>query len=362
MPAEGSDSASGVDEQQLAAAAGLFTELPNIRAEAADRFSQAVRTIVEKRAWNAWPNEDDADVAVFVMVPHPRQVGERHQTHPFVDLLAKDDPMLGRLYFANGDASRGRSMPMPTDPAAILEWLDDQDLGGYPIVMVYRKSKLMVTRRSGIKDRAMTDPIRDQKPSATLPELNEALKYFHRRGLITPECCPKGVWEPERAQQYIPGPHPERSIHYPLKIALGSWFHGIVMIDSEAKTTVGRIDLRLLKKAPNGQFAIWIVMELKVIKSFRNAAVDSDPSPVKDADNVNAIVEGVKQVAAYREDCSAKEALLEIYDLRKDKTEDLTKREKVEAVRNQCTPHPGIHVWPIFGTAKDAQNAVYTGG
>lgn len=362
MPAEGSDGIPGVDDQQIAAVAGLLPDLPNIRAEAADRFSQAVRALVETRARNAWPNEGDADIAVFVMVEHPRQIGEKHGAHPFVDPLAKSGPLLGRLYFANGDASRGRAMPIPTDPDAILEWLADQDLGGCPVVTVYRKSKLMVTRRAGIDDFAMDAPIRDRKPSATMPELEEALTHFHRGRLIAPACCPKGVWEPERADQYIPGQYPERSIHYSLKIALGSWFHGIVMIDSESKTTVGRIDLRLLKKTQDGRFAIWIVMELKVIKSFRNAPVHSNPSPVKAADNVNAIVDGVKQVAAYREDCSAEEAWLEIYDLRKDKTEDLTKRAIVVATRNECTPRPRIHVWPVFGTAKDARNAVYTGG
>ena len=163
-------------------------------------------------------------------------------------------------------------------------------------------------------------------------------------------------------QQYIPGPHPERSIHYPLEIALDSWFQGVVMIESETKTTVGRIDLRLLKKARNGRFTIWLVMELKVIKSFRNAAKNSAPSPVKESDNVNAIADGVKQAAAYREACSAEEAWLEIYDLRNDKTEDLRKQAKVVAMRNLCTPHPEIHMWPVFGSAKDARKAVYTGG
>ena len=362
MPAEGSDGIPGVDSQQLAAVAGLLPELPNFRAEAADRFSQAVRALVETRARNAWPNEGDADIAVFVMVDHPRQVGETHGAHPFVDPLAKSDPLLGRLYFANSDASRGRAMPIPTDPDAILEWLADQDLGGCPIVTVYRKSKRMVTRRAGIDDLKMDDPIRDQKPSATMPELKEALAYFHRERLIVPARCPKGVWAPRRAHRYIPGPHPERSIHYPLEIALDSWFHGVVMIDSEATTTVGRIDLRLLKKAGDGRFAIWIVMELKIIKSLRNVSDHTDPSPVNEADNVNAIVDGLKQVASYREDCSAEEALLEIYDLRKDKSEDLTKRAKVVTTRNECTPRPRIHVWPLFGTAKDARNAVYTGG
>ena len=94
----------------------------------------------------------------------------------------KNDPLLGRLFFANRDASGGRVMPLPTDPNAILEWLDDEGLGDCPIVTVYRKSKEMVTRRAGTSNSARSDPIRDHEPSATLPELLEALQHFHRNG------------------------------------------------------------------------------------------------------------------------------------------------------------------------------------
>ena len=363
MPAEVSDNIPGVDNQQFASVAGLLPELPNIRAEPADRFAQAVRTLVEKRARRAWPNEGDADLAVFVMVDRPRQVGQDHGARPFLDPLAQDDPVLGHLFFANGDASRGHVMSIPTKANAIVDWIDDHGLGSCPIVTVYRKSKQMFTRRAGVNDNARDDPIRDEEPTATLSELNKALKHFHERRLITPACCPKGVWERGCANRYVPGPHPESSIHYPLDIAIDSWFHGVLKTDSEAKTTIGRIDLRLLKKKKQDEsFAYWISMELKVIKSFTNAPKDSEPSPVKESDNVDAIVEGVKQAAAYRENCSAEEALLEVYDLRKDKTDDLTKRAKVLATKKQFTPQPRIYVWPVFGSARHARNAGYTGG
>ena len=168
MPAEVSDNIPGVDTEQLAAVASLLPKLPNTRAEPADRFAQAVRTLVEKRAQNAWPNEGDADLAVFVMVDHPRQAGQKHGARPFLDPLAQGDPVLGHLFFANGDASRGHVMPIPTEANAILDWIDDHGLGGCPIVTVYRNSKQMVTRRAGTNDLARDDPIRDEEPTATL--------------------------------------------------------------------------------------------------------------------------------------------------------------------------------------------------
>ena len=361
MPAEFPNDIPGVEDNQLAAVAGLLPALPNHRAEPADRFAQAVRALVESRAQRDWPSEGEADLAVFVMVDHPRRIGERHGALPFADPLAKNDPLLGRLFFANRDASAGRFMSIPTDPNAILEWLADHDLGGCPIVTVYRTSKKMFTRRAGINDPARHDPIRDREPSATLPELMEALAHFHQTRLLTPMYCPDGVWQPGRADRYVPGPKPERSIQSTLQVALASWFRGVVRTEAEDDTSIGRIDLRLLRKSENGSLAYWVIMELKVIKSFRNAPRGSNPSPVSESANVEAIVEGVKQAGSYRANRSAEEGLLEIYDLRKDKTNDLTKQDKVLDAMKRFTPRPEVHVWPVFGSARDARTAGFTG-
>ena len=361
MPAEFPDDIPGVEDKQLAAVAGLLPALPNHRAEPADRFAQAVRTLVESRARRDWPSEGESDLAVFVMVDHPRRIGERHGALPFADPLAKNDPLLGRLFFANRDASAGWFMSIPTDPNAILEWLADHDLGGCPIVTVYRTSKKMFTRRAGINDPARHDPIRDREPSATLPELMEALAHFHRTRLLTPMCRRDGVWEPGCADRYVPGPQPERSIQSTLGVALASWFRGVVRAEAEDDTSIGRIDIRLLRKSEDGSLAYWVIMELKVVKSFRNAPRGSNPSPVSESDNVAAIVEGVRQAGSYRENRSAEEGLLEIYDLRKDKTNDLTKHDKVLDAMNRFAPRPEVHVWPVFGSARDARIAGFTG-
>ena len=360
MPAEGSDTIPGVDTQQLADVAGLLPELPNIRAEPVDRFVQGVRRISEIRAQRAWPNEGDADCAVFVMVEHPRLVGEKHGAEPFADLVAKDEPLLGKLFFATRDASRGQVRPLPTDSNAILNWIGDQGLGNCPIVTVYRKSKLMITRRAGANDDAMHDPIRDQKPSATLDELREALNYHHLAHLLTPTCCPDGVWERNRAHQHVPGKRPERSIQDNLQVVLCSWFHGIVLAEGEDDTDIGRIDVRLLTRDSKGALTYWVIMELKVIKSFRNAREGCQPSPVTEGDNVSAMAEGVLQAGAYGKNRGTN-GLLEIYDLRQDKTVDLTKRENVLAAMGRFTPHPEIHVWPAFGSAQDARKAGFHG-
>jgi len=127
-------------------------------------------------------------------------------------------------------------------------------------------------------------------------------------------------------------------------------------VETEDRTNIGRIDVRLLKKGANTPLAYWIILELKVIKSFT-----SSESPVSPSDNVKAIVKGVKQAWAGRENRGAEEGRLEIYDLRADKSEDLTAREDVLAALKVCSPPPSIDTWPAFGSAEDARDAGYSG-
>ena len=75
----------------------------------------------------------------------------------------------------------------------ILEWLDDHGLASCPMVAVYRNAKEMVTRRFGIEDSARSDAIRDEEPSATVQELMDALRHYHRSRVVTPTNCPGGV-------------------------------------------------------------------------------------------------------------------------------------------------------------------------
>ena len=356
MPVEESGEITGIEDEELAAVASLVPVLPNVRAARADRFAQAVRTMVEKRAQEGWPNEATDDVAVFVLVDYPRKVGEMHGGQPFADPSAQGTLLLGYMFFSSVDATHGQFIPIPTEANAILEWLDDHGLGGRPMVAVYRNAKMMVTRRLGIHNSAQTDAIRDHEPSATVQELTEALGHYHRSRVVTPTGCPDGVWKPGYAHRYIPGESPEKSIQSDLAVALNFWFRGVVWAEKEDSTNIGRIDVRLLKKGANGGLAYWVILELKVIKSFTNTS-----SPVRDSTNVEAIVKGVEQAGSYRANRSAEEGMLEVYDLRQDKSEDLRAREDVSVALEMYSPPPSVDVWPVFGSADDARNAGQTG-
>ena len=110
--------------------------------------------------------------------------------------------------------------------------------------------------------------------------------------------------------------------------------------------------MRLLKKEANGGLAYWIIMELKVIKSFTTTE-----SKVSDSTNVEAIVKGVKQAGSYRANRFPEAGMLEVYDLRRDKSEDLTTRQDVSVARGAYSPPLMVDVWPMYGSADDARNA-----
>ena len=352
MAVDGSGEIAGVEDEELAAVTGLVPALPNLRGARADRFAQAIRMLVEKRAQAGWPEEGVADVAIFVLVDYPRKVGRKLGGTPFADPAAQGTPLLGGLFFSSADATHGQFIPIPTDAGSILEWLEDQGLAGCPVVAVYRNAKEMITRRFGIEGSARSDAIRDHEPTATLQELMEALRHYHRSRVVTPTGCPDGVWNPDSADKYIPGPRPEKSIQMDLQLALNFWFRGVIWAEGEDNTNIGRIDVRLLKKEANGGLAYWIILELKVIKSLTNTA-----SKVGNSTNVDAIVKGVKQAGAYRANRNVEEGMLEVYDLRRDKSEDLRGRKEVLHALAKYLPPLKVDVWPVYGSAEDARDA-----
>ena len=350
----------GVSEEELSlAAAALVTSVPATELDDSDRFCVAVRALVESRAQAGWDGEGDGDVAAFVMVPYPRQVGERLSAMPISNPIATSEPLLGRLMFLNRDASTGRVMPMPVTPNELLEWLEKEELGSYPVVMAYRQKGMVINRRNGIQGDSSVDSLRAGTIPVTTDEVLKAIKQSHETQLLTPGVCPTGVWEPSRAAQYVPGPQPEKVIQKQLQVVLNSWFHGLIKAEIEDSVSIGRIDIRLLKLNAQKKLEYWMIVELKVIKSFANAKVGKTPTTVSHSMNVEAICEGIRQAFAFAQNRNA-DAMLEVFDLRKDKAADVLKTEEVREELAKCNPQPPCHVWPLYGSAAEARCAGYS--
>ncbi len=361
MPPEPPASVAGTDDAVLAAVAGILPKLPNVRAEDPDRFAQAARALLETRAQAGWPAEGEADVAAFVMVDRPREFAERFTSDAIMDPIATQEPLLGRLLLMNRDCSSGRSLPLPCAPANLLDWLSENGLDDRPVAVAYRTTSTMTVRREGVEDLIRPHRIRDHPPAATVEELLDALNHFHLTGLLTPTCCVSGVWEPKRAAKYVPGSQPERSIQDALALSLGMWFQGLVRVGVEDRTNIGRIDVRLLKPSGEGQLAYWAIVELKVIKSFANAKGRAKAGTVSRTVNLDAIQKGLRQTWAYQSNLESEEGLLEIFDLREDKSEDLMVDGDVVKVLGELAPVPRYTVRPLFGSSEHARIAGFSG-
>ena len=139
------------------------------------------------------------------------------------------------------------------------------------------------------------------------------------------------------------------------------WFHGLVRVSVEDKTNIGRIDVRLLRPSAEGPLAYWAIVELKVIKAFTNAAGKAKAATVSRTDNVDAIEKGLRQTWAYQSNRESEEGLLEVFDLRKDKSEDLMTDSSVVKLLDELAPKPRYTVRPLFGSSEHARLAGFSG-
>jgi hypothetical protein len=357
MPDNNSESIPGVSEAELIDAVGsLVTNMPATDVDDSDRFCIAVRGLVETRAQGGWCGEGTEDVGVFVLTPYPRRVGEKLGALPISNPVATQEPLLGRLLFLNRDASTGRVMALPVTADALLEWLEEQGLGSLPVVMVYRQKSIIINRRAGVQGDSSSDSLRNEPVPVAPEEVIKALEQSHRTQLLTPTACPPGVWATQRASEYIPGPEPEKTIQKQLQTVFNSWFHGAIKAEVEDTTTIGRIDIRLLKINSQKHLEYWMIVELKVVKSSAHAAVGKKASSVSHSVNVQAVCEGVRQAFAFAQNRHAN-AMLEIFDLRKDKTKNVMKEKAVSDELGKCDPTPICHVWPLYGSSSDARVA-----
>ncbi len=68
------------------------------------------------------------------------------------------------------------------------------------------------------------------------------------------------------------------------------------------------------------------------------------------------------QTWAYRENGQSEEGLLEIFDMRKDKSEDLMADAGVVKLLGELAPVPSYTVRPLFGSAEHARLAGFFSG
>lgn len=362
MAAETSNQIADVSDTDLASVTRTLVLQPEVDANDRERFFGQVQTLVEDRARREWPGETDAGISIFVRADYPRQAASAlTNTKPSADMIGTDEPLMGRVFLLDRNASQGWSADLPSaDPGEIIEWLGALPFGGGQAILVYRNTLVMIERANGAQQ-GMTrqEPIRAHPPPVTREGLFEALDAFHMTHVLTPQNCPEGLWRKGHAESYHAGPTPEVSLQAQLRTFLTAWFRGQLRVDREIPTEIGRIDIGLMipPTDPTGGLTYWGVVELKVVKSFRHPKTGNNPVKVGPLVNARDVAKGVQQAHAFRKNRGCACAVLEIYDMRADKKVDPRKHDEVKKVLPICTPAPDMRLTPLFGSAQLARDA-----
>lgn len=348
------------EEQLIARVVGSAPNLPIISGGESDRFFQEVRALLERRAQDSWKHEDDeCKSAVFVLVDFPRKPLSSNEfvLDSVVDLPATNEKVFGKIFFLSFNAGNGTKLDLPVERNGILDWLSDNGLGLNPVVIAHRDTQKLSTRVSAENDEVTWQTIRDKKPALTIDSIKEALSVFHSDKLSTPSSCGTGVWEPKRSAEYVPAKNTEKAIQMRLHYHLSGWFKGIVKVHVEDSIDMGRIDVRLLTPPGSGYgLQYWSIIELKVARSFRTAKKGKKAAVVSKKSVIDEILKGIVQAHEFTSEQEVKEGFLEVYDMRKDKSDDLFSEAKVIEKLDQCTVVVNAKLRPMFGSAEDARN------
>jgi hypothetical protein len=361
MTAESSGPITDVRDDDLKAVTRTLVSQPDLSADKVDRFFGQIQALAEDRARRNWPSEAAETMALFIRTDYTRPAGKDvNDKKPAADMIGTDEPLLGRMFVLDTNASQGWSIALPhSEPGELIEWLTKSQFAGCQAVILYRQTLLLIDRANGASG-GMTrkEPIRDTFPSVTKPSLIEALDLFQMREVLTPKGCPEGVWQPSFAHMYYAGPSPETSIQARLKTFLNGWFRGLLRAEVEDSTEIGRIDIRLLTPTgPTGGLSYWGIIELKVVKSFRHSKTGGAPVKVAPIQNARDVAKGIQQAHAFGKNRGCACTVLQIFDMRKDKVADPRTHKEVISVLPSCVPHPEMRLTPIFGSAQDARDA-----
>jgi hypothetical protein len=362
MPDDSNASVDDISDAELASVTRSIVSQPDPDADDRERFFNEVQALLESRARRNWPGEGSAGISILIRADYPRQAAASLPgAKPSADMIGTDEPLMGRIFLLDRNASQGWSADLPlTDPGEIVEWLSTLPFADSQAIIVYRTTALLIERANGaLGGTTRQQRIRDREPEVTLNGLLEALDFFHSANLITPQNCPRGVWKVGHAASYHPGRKPEDSLQSELRTSLNAWFRGRLRVEREITTEIGRIDIGLLIPLDNTNLglAYWGVVELKVVKSFRHSTRDDRLVRVTPMENAREVAEGIRQAHAFRQNRGCAYAVLEIYDMRADKGTDPREHAEVRATLPMCSPPPEIRLMPMFGSASQAREA-----
>lgn len=349
------------EENLLASVVADSTNLPSIEADVSERFCSEVMKLLEVRAQESFANEEHPDgVAVFVHVDFPRAPLSNPPAEfaRVIDLPVSGQSVFGQMFFLSENADNGSTINLPCSQSEILDWLQQNNLQDRPVIIAYGGTKKASFRPNAGGDRVRNMTIRDKPAELSITELKQALSDFYEMNLVTPSQCDGSIWEPGRSSEYVPAKDTEKAIQRILRVAITHHFRGKARAETEDKAPKGRIDIRILApSAGQAGLAYWSIIELKVVRTYRNAPKGKPRTKISKSKVMDEIAKGYRQANEFTADREVQEGFLEVYDMREDKSENLLAHPTVQSAADKCAVKVNCNVRQMFGTSDEARIA-----
>jgi len=296
--------------------------------------------------------------SVFVLSDQPRPCAAAidPSAKRLVDINLKiPSEWAGKLVFAAEHGTGGYWLPLPAGGVdEAIDLLDTHGFGSLPVAVVYPERRALTCyQEGGSSDSA---PLRLDLPEnvrpVTIQDIFEVVEEIRKKSLLTPQIGPPGFWADP--SNYEPGPEAERTIQWVVAAQLRSSFRPL-LVEPEQQIALGRVDLVITNPASGSNSVLHpAVIELKALKSRSHGG-----SPFANTKNIQAVVKGMRQTKAYREEKGAHVSVLCCFDLRQNKDSILEANVCVLARAKYFTDsRVDAFVFPIYGRTEDAQEAV----
>lgn len=293
--------------------AGTDYDLPTV-----SRFRRNVARLLRRRR-----NEADARhdlLAVFILDPVPPQ-SSTYSRVPMLDNGKTE--IVGRAWFVGKAVKTGHYFDTPQDSdAAVFDFIRN-DLGcGHKVAIVYDPRLEGPEARfypNGLDHEDCCEIFLIEESDISADSIKRVIERVYKSSLITPDTQVEQestLWED--SNKHWVSRSSEKFIQGHLKTGLAVRFFDCE-VRHERKLATGRVDLEIEKADPLDRLSSTrpAVIEVKVLRSFGSTGR---------ANTLKAILRwirmGVRQVAAYRDECRASVGILCCFDMRKTDTGD----------------------------------------
>ena len=316
------------------------------------RFVRGVAALVWKREALVTDDEDQKDLAVFLLHPDGEQQSDLPR-HPMLD--AGLTAIAGKVWYVNAAVVSGRASDLTaTEDDAVFRFItDDLGLGDVPAVIVDPRLPQIAVRfyPAGLSDPNNREEVRLTTTDVNIAELSRIIERVYTQCLVTPDAQPEGnrIWND--GSKHRPKRNAEHRIQASLKPAFAAVFPTCRVYD-EFAGTMGRADLHIEEPDPLDRTRVTFlaVLELKVLRSYSENGDTAYSVAVCRA----AVSDGVRQAGMYKRERGHRVGALCCFDMREQDEGDECFEEVAKLADDLGI---ALRRWYLYGTSRLYRNA-----